>query len=102
MQATIHGSLVENGEVLLGGPWTAESTDRGWIASAQLIRQTQVRGVPRAGRYMFRVAGDPTLYEVEFSLTEGAGPRDLRVEGRGARPIAIDDGTRVDCVGGSP
>ena len=92
MRATIHGSLLHDGELLLGGPWVADSTDRGWTATAQLGRQTLIQGAPTAGRYQFRVAGDPALYEVELEVCESAEQTELRVEGRGPKPLVVDDG----------
>ncbi len=96
MQATIHGSLLRDGELLLGGPWTVESTDRGWTASAQLGRQTLIQGAPTAGIYEFRIAGDPTPYEIELELRGAAEETELRVQGRGLKPTVVDDSGSSD------
>ncbi len=91
MRATIHGSLLRDGELLLRGPWTAESTDGGWIAIAHLDRKTLIQAAPTAGRYQFRVAGEPSLYEIALELRKTAEQTELRVEGRGLKPAVVDD-----------
>ena len=95
MKVTIHGSLLQDNQLVLGGPWVAESTNMGWSASTELERQTLVQNAPGAGRYEFRIAGDPTPYMVDLKISEAAGRIELRIEGRGL-PSVLDESASPD------